>query len=164
MKEDFTTTVYTMVKESTLERQNQKDVLLPSTKDVKQLMTYLTDERQKRYKKIGEEDFSFKTWKDLASYTLIFMQVFNRRRPGEMERVLITDYQLYRGIDEESDAETLKHFSLQTKQRAKHYVRFLIRGKLVTGVPVLLHVFRTQIPMYLGYPARQRSPISKQLR
>lgn len=139
MKEDFTTTVYTMVKESTLERKKQKDVLLPSTEDVKQLMTYLTDERQKCYKKIEEEGFSFKTWKDLASYTLIFMQVFNRRRPGEMERVLITDYQLYRGIDEESDAETLKHFPLQTKQRAKQYVRFLIRGKLVRGVPVLLH-------------------------
>jgi len=47
--------------------------------------------------KMLQNDFSFKAWKSLAETTLIIIQVFNRRRAGEIERTLINDYQSHKG-------------------------------------------------------------------
>lgn len=71
LKEYFPTTVGTVVKESCLEKKKQKDCALPSTEDVKLLTKYINNQRFLSYLSLKEE-FSFKVWKDLASYTLLY--------------------------------------------------------------------------------------------
>lgn len=68
----------------------------------------------------------------------MLIQLFNRRRAGEVERILIEDFNSHQGIDEETDKDLFKSLNNKSKQVAKKYVRFTIRGKLNRTVPVLL--------------------------
>lgn len=43
------------------------------------------------------QKFYFSTWLNLSEFTLLNIQVFNRRRPGELERKLIKDFEKYEG-------------------------------------------------------------------
>lgn len=70
--------------------------------------------------------------------TLISIQIFNRRRSGEMERLTIEDFETYESVDPE-DLEMYKSLSSAERETAQKYVRFVIRGKRGRPVPVLLH-------------------------
>lgn len=77
---------------------------------------------------------------DLAETTLISIQVFNRRRAGEVERILISDFKNYHTINDETSSDLCNALTEENKAIAKKYVRFSIRGKLNRTVPVLLDV------------------------
>ncbi|XP_063986880.1 uncharacterized protein LOC135167527 [Diachasmimorpha longicaudata] len=62
--------------------------------------------------------------------TLMSLQIFNRRRPGEIERLYIEDFQSHRGLDHVTDGETYRALSAKGKKLARKYVRLEIRGKL----------------------------------
>lgn len=81
--------------------------------------------------------FTFKDWKELASFTLTSVQLFNRKRAGEIERITIEDFKTCQEINEN---ELENFLSSQDKPSTSNqkYVRFLIRGKKARGVPVLL--------------------------
>lgn len=123
------------VTESQVEMRRRKTVQLPSTNDIKKLYVHLNKRRDEAFIKLKHK-FTSTDWNTLAETTLLSIQVFNRRRPGEMERVLIDDFKCYEGLDNETRSE----FSsiLNTEQDADRYVRFLIRGKLNRTVPVIL--------------------------
>jgi len=78
--------------------------------------------------KILQNNFSFKAWKSLTETTLIIIQVFNRRRAGEIERTLINDYK--NSIKVTDNDEEYKKLPASEKQAAKEYIRFIVRGKL----------------------------------
>ncbi|KAM0727236.1 hypothetical protein ACS0PU_006568 [Formica fusca] len=67
----------------------------------------------------------------LAETTLISIMIFNRRRAGELERVLIENLENCAAFSREEAPELYKSLS--------KYVRMTIRGKLGRTVPVLLH-------------------------
>ena len=90
--------------------------------------------------------------------TLISILVFNRRRPGELERAHIIDFANCQGI-EEADVEVFKKLSTESQLSAKRYVRFQIRGKLARGVPVLLHKdFEDYIRLIIDYRKQANVP------
>lgn len=60
-----------------------------------------------------------------CSLLLVYLQLFNRRRAGEIERVHIQDFLGYSGCENRSGSS--------------NYVRFLIRGKRGRGVPVMMN-------------------------
>lgn len=66
------------------------------------------------------------------------MQLFNRRRAGEMERTLIEDYKNYEKIEPNTNAHGFNALTSECQKLAMEYVRFTIRGKLNRTVPVLL--------------------------
>ncbi|XP_011869393.1 PREDICTED: uncharacterized protein LOC105562869, partial [Vollenhovia emeryi] len=99
---------------------------------------YLRDKLRKNYKALNEQ-FSKKAWHDLAASALISIQLFNRRRAGEIERILIKDFKNHQKIDENTVGEAYLKFSIEEKRAAQKYVRFTIRGKLNRTIPVLLH-------------------------
>lgn len=66
------------------------------------------------------------------------IQLFNRRRAGGVERILIEDFNCYQGIDDETNKDLFKSLDPKSRQIATKYVRFTIRGKLNRTVPVLL--------------------------
>ena len=76
---------------------------------------------------------------NLAEVTLISIQLFNRRRAGEIERILIDDFKNHEKIDENTIGEAYRKFTTEEKQAAMKYTRFTIRDKLGRTVPVLLH-------------------------
>ncbi|KAG5863507.1 hypothetical protein JTB14_031458 [Gonioctena quinquepunctata] len=125
------------VAESQFQGHRRKKVELPSKDDIKLLHTHLSNKRREALKCL-ENGFSLIFWKILSETTLMSLQLFNRRRAGEIERILIDDFRSYHGIDEFSNKDIFQSLSKESRELAKKYVRFVIRGKLNRNVPVLL--------------------------
>lgn len=97
-----------------------------------------------------EEGFSEYVWRDLAEATLTYIQVFNRKRAGELERLLISDFKNKQSVPD--DNETYHKLLKSNQQAAKQYVRIEIRGKLNRVVPILLNSkMRDSIELLLKY-------------
>lgn len=76
-----------------------------------------------------KEEFSYNIWKTLGECTLISVQIYNRKRAGEIQRILLEDFYTYEGLNEQSP-DLFKSLSDSAKEIARKYVRFQIRGKL----------------------------------
>ncbi|XP_036150106.1 uncharacterized protein LOC118648017 isoform X2 [Monomorium pharaonis] len=138
LKQDYGTSVNRTVLETQMQQKRQKKIILPSTEDIRKLDNYLTEKRQEAYNNLTKE-YSYKEWLSLLETTLISVQLFNRRRAGETERIQISEFQNYHSIDEETNKDMYKSLSMEARRLAKKYVRFVIRGKLGRTVPVLIH-------------------------
>lgn len=90
-------------------------------------MDYLIKLQSQSYDALKNE-FSIEDYKMLAATTLIRVELFNRRRPGETERVLLEDFKNYDGLSEDTHKDILKNLSAQAREFSKKYVRFSIRG------------------------------------
>lgn len=126
------------VAESQLQQRRRKSVLLPCMEDIKKFNNFLSAKRSYAYDSLKMR-FSFEKWKILLETTLLSLQLFNRKRAGEMERLLIEDYNNRQGIDENTNKDLFNCLSTQQQQIAQKYVRIAIRGKLNRTVPVLLN-------------------------
>lgn len=118
------------VAETLSAKSRQKKVELPQSSDITKFNQYLEEKRASNIK-ILQNKFSFNAWKLLAEVTLIIIQIFNRKRAGEIERTLISDYKnsiKITDIDEE-----YKKLKLTDKKAVQNYIRFTIRGKLFTN-------------------------------
>lgn len=133
LNEDLATIVNKTVSETQQEQCRRKKVELPSKEDIKIFHNYLTKKRRLAFENLNKE-FSILAWNSLIETTLTSIQLFNRRRAGELERIFIDDYNTYERIKDDSFA----YLSTEAKHIAKNYVRFYIRGKLGRSGPVLL--------------------------
>lgn len=104
LQEDYTTSVNKVVEETQSQKRRQKKIILPNIDDIKKLYNYLHQKRKIAYDQL-KEGFVYTAWLDLAKSTLILLQLFNRRRAGEIERVLVEDFQSYTGINESTHKE-----------------------------------------------------------
>ncbi|XP_058974471.1 uncharacterized protein LOC131800790 [Musca domestica] len=84
------------------------------------------------------KQFIFDDWKNLLETTLICLQVFNRRRAGEIERITIENYNKKETITDNIEAGFIDNISNQSFEFAKQYVRITLRGKLGRTVSILL--------------------------
>ncbi|XP_058980311.1 uncharacterized protein LOC101901061 isoform X2 [Musca domestica] len=118
-------------------KRRTKKVNLPNKKDIKLLYDFL---RSKMLRSIGilNKNFCFQAWKDLVEATLICIQVFNRRRAGEIERLTIDNFNNKEEITNSVEAGLLEKMSEQSIKFAKQFVRISLRGKLGRTVGVLL--------------------------
>ncbi|EFN74603.1 hypothetical protein EAG_00100, partial [Camponotus floridanus] len=66
------------------------------------------------------------------------VHIFNRRRSGEIERILIEDFKNYETVNSNMKSDIFNSLSEENKKIAQKYVCFCIRGKLGRSVPVLL--------------------------
>lgn len=64
--------------------------------------------------------------------------MFNRRRAGEIKRILIEDFKSYEKVHENVHCDIYKSLSKENKKIAEKYIRFCIRGKLGRTVPFVL--------------------------
>ncbi|XP_071579873.1 uncharacterized protein [Temnothorax nylanderi] len=137
-KEDFSHSVNKTVMETRAHMIRQKKEVAPSISDIKKLYNYVNSKRHEAYN-ILKEEFSYNVWLTLGQCTLISMQIYNRKRAGEMQRILLEDFYNHESLNEQSDPDLFKSLSNSAKAIARKYVRFQIRGKLGRPVPVLLH-------------------------
>lgn len=134
---DIGTSVNKTVFETQSAQKRHKKITLPSLEDIKRLHKYLKTNRQTAYLAL-KESFSYDTWLSLAEFTLTSVHTFNRRRAGEIERILIEDFHNYDKLNKDMFSDMYNSLSQENKEVAEKYVRFCIRGKLGRTVPVLL--------------------------
>ncbi|XP_067311201.1 uncharacterized protein [Pseudorasbora parva] len=109
--------------------------LLPFTEDVKTLHCYLDDKQRQFYSELISECSSC-NWANLTKVTLAQVILFNRRRAGEVSKMLLSTFILRDKSDPHEDVNVA--LSELEKSLCKHFVRLEIRGKRGRKVPVLL--------------------------
>ncbi|KAF5276790.1 hypothetical protein FQR65_LT16184 [Abscondita terminalis] len=137
LEEEFSLCINKTVVENQLEQQRKKKHLLPNTSDIRRLSEYLKRKRVLCVETL-QQQFTFQTWKELLSSTLVGIQVFNRRRAGEVERMLIEDFHNTETMNTENDSDIYNFLSEIEKQSIQEFSRITLRGKLARGVPVLI--------------------------
>lgn len=110
LQEDYTTTINKVVEETQSQKRRRKKIVLPSIDDIKKLYNYLHQKRKTAYDQL-KKGFVYQAWLSLAESTLILLQLFNRRRAGEIERVFIEDFQSYTSINENTHKELYRSLS-----------------------------------------------------
>ncbi|KAL2085049.1 hypothetical protein ACEWY4_020567 [Coilia grayii] len=110
-------------------------LLLPLTDDVKKLHSYL-DEKENEYRDGLSLESSTTNWSKLAQVTLAKVILFNRRREGEVSKMLLSSFQ-QRDRSKPNDDLNAALSELEQKL-CKHFQRLEIRGKRGRKVPVLL--------------------------
>lgn len=86
---------------------NRKIVEIPSMNDVQILFTYLNNEvdlAKTALQNCSENRFRHKLWARLAQLVMVKLMLLNRRRPGDVQRIEVEDYNRLQSIDKESDA------------------------------------------------------------
>lgn len=137
-EQDFASSINKTVLENQAEMKRNKKINLPSIDDIKLLNNYLSAGRKKYYH-ILKTRYAYSAWRKLLEFCLTSVQIFNRRRAGEIERIHTEDYKNYQSVNEETSREIYNSLSDESKKAAEMYVRFVIRGKLGRSVAVLLH-------------------------
>lgn len=134
-KQGFGNVVNRMVDETRIMQQRKKVTDLPLTADINRFSKFL-DNRIDQNIELLSEKFLSRAWRDLAEACLIQLQLFNRKRAGEMERFELDDFNKMKFITEKD--EGYRSLSKEEKQRAKEYGHTVIQGKLYKSVPLLL--------------------------
>lgn len=133
----FSSLVSKTVSESQAEMQRTKKIVLPDKEDIK-LYIFLCDRRIEAYNNLKNTGYDYITWLILLETTLLSIQVFNRRRSGEIERLKIEQYKNIEKIDSSTNPDLMKSLSNKAVDLVNKYSRILLRGKKNRTVPILL--------------------------
>ena len=113
-----------------------KPQLIPLTEDIQKLHTYLSEESKQLLRAL-ECSVDAVTWQALAKITLVRTLLFNRRRAGEAERLLLTDYS-ERNQDPVAGKDVADSLSDVERILCRTMSRVEIRGKRGRTVPLIL--------------------------
>lgn len=119
-----------------------KKVKMPSKADIVKFVNYVEEVREQAYKAVDEE-FSYNTWKELCKSTLVLIQLFNRKRQGEVSRLSIedTDKQYITRLGDDTEDPEYQKLSEPAKEHAKQYIRVAVPGKRgLRNLGVIMHV------------------------
>lgn len=112
-----------------------KPAYLPLTSDIKIFRDYLISVQNKSVKELKENPNNFKAYRELQESILSQLILLNRRRSGEVQRVLLETYLF--APSEISQEEVHLSLTQMEKQLTKQFKRIVIRGKRGRGVPIL---------------------------
>ncbi|KAF5300726.1 hypothetical protein FQR65_LT19320 [Abscondita terminalis] len=145
--------------ENRVQQQRQKLVELPVKDDIQILVAFLRRNRREWFAAVRNQTSNLKhALQELASFTLVSLMVFNRRRPGELERITIQDFSVLKFAD--SALSLSGHLkNSEELMLARKYKRFEIRGKLNRTVPVLVD-FEIEACINLIIEKREEAGIS----
>lgn len=124
------------------ERKWNKPRLVPVTDDIMKLNNNIKNTIEKA-KSVLTNKFDSKAFDDLNRGLMIQIIIFNRKRIGEVEKLLVSDFNNRHNIQKGS--EQYKTLSTNEKIISSRYMRMEVRGKL--GRPVSLLVSKNQIEM-----------------
>lgn len=83
--------------------------------DIQKLYNYLKEKRNTLYNDLSKS-YKYSTWLELLKVTLTSIQVYNRRRAGEIENITIEDYKCYKSVGENTDSEVYNSLSEAGKE------------------------------------------------
>ncbi|XP_043460940.1 uncharacterized protein LOC122497738 [Leptopilina heterotoma] len=136
-EEDFPTAVNKKVVENQIKAKRAKKINLPLKQDINALYKHLKENCTKSFN-ILKQSFDLEAWKLLSECTLILLQLFNRKRAGEVERISIDDFMNRESVDENVHPDLYSHMDSEKQKRSKLFVRINIDGKKGRAVPALL--------------------------
>ncbi|KYN34029.1 hypothetical protein ALC56_11642 [Trachymyrmex septentrionalis] len=149
LQKDYGTTINKIVEETVIQNKRHSIIELPSMNDIKKKRNILYNELIKSCNS---------RWLELLKVTLISMQVYNRRKVGEIEKVL-EGYKYFKNIGEHTNLEVYNSLSKTGKEVIEKYVTF-DRDKLGCTVPVLLHLqLQDCIKLFLQYRSKTKTKL-----
>ncbi|XP_074033916.1 uncharacterized protein isoform X1 [Leptinotarsa decemlineata] len=122
---------------------------LPDNKDVEDYLEYLTKPADFHHNCLKIK-FVFEYWNKLCQYVLVALAVFNRKRPGETQRIELDDFNKRECVSEKDFINLTEHEKIQ----ASKYIRVEFKGKL--GNTTALLVDKNQILPYLKTKIKYR--------
>lgn len=122
--------------ESQAQIKQQKVVVLPLTEDIQRMIRYLKSERAKCFV-ILQKHFNFGAWLQGLKLVAVYLLVFNRRRVGDIQNILVSDLSKLEKIDQMQDKEEFNTLDDAGKKIADNFYRFQIRGKVNRTVAVI---------------------------
>lgn len=148
---DIYDTINKTVNETQEKRKRQTVVNLPSMDDVKVLAQYLEVESNDCMNKLSKS-FDYKTWLRLSHLTLASIILFNRKRVGDAEDIIVEEFNRRELMNENTNELLFASLSEESKETAKQYCRMRVRGKKGYKVQVLLKAnMEKQIALILSH-------------
>lgn len=110
-----------------------KKVNLPKIEDLKQL-NYQLECKLRQCVSILQKDFNYQMWVTLSKVVLTKIMIYNRKRPGDVEKSQVVEFNNLEAID----TDTLNTLSEEEKNVGTKYKRYITRGKLNSPTSVLV--------------------------
>lgn len=132
-----------------------KPAILPLTSDIKLFRDHLLKIEIESYSKLKTNPENVQAYRDLQDSILAQLILLNRRRSGEIQRILLNTYT--NSSSEISQEEVVQALSPMETELTKSFKRIVIRGKRGRGVPVL---FTPHIQKRLQYLLQLRQIVS----
>ncbi|CAD6222091.1 GSCOCG00011714001-RA-CDS [Cotesia congregata] len=123
--------------ESQAKMRRHKIIILPITKDIQKLIIHIKITKKNCFD-ILKERFDYHTWLAASKLVAAYLLVFNRRRVGDVQNMVISDMDRLQSIDEQADKEEYNALDDDGKKIAANYYRIEIRGKLNKDVAVIV--------------------------
>lgn len=137
MDTDIGISILKLVAETQSKMRRGKIQNIPTMDDVKILIRYINIERNSCFERLSA-NYLYEDWTKLAELCMTWMIVFNRRRTGEVQNILVSEFLGRQSIDDASNEQMLSSLSEVSKVVARKFKRMKIRGKKGRTVPVLL--------------------------
>jgi hypothetical protein len=111
--------------------------LVPLTEDICLLHKFLEQKSQELMAEMSIAKADNKVWHELAKVTCVRLILFNRKRSGEAQRLLLNDY-MKKNSNSFLSGDVLKSLSVLEGRLCQQLCRIEIRGKKGRTVPVIL--------------------------
>lgn len=115
LQEGYYVSVYKNVKKSVLQAKRNQGIQELSFDDIKVLHNFLQTNRHLAFQQL-KDVFAYNTWRQLAEFTLISVQVFNRRRAEAVERMSIDDYMHQGAINKRTNRDIYESLPAEARK------------------------------------------------
>lgn len=141
---DYKRRLSRMAGETHVIRRRQRNNEIPSSDDIKTLLLHLKPVRQVNFNILEKglvEDLEKKVFEEvyftLQKACLSTLQVWNRKRPGDVERILSDDYKSMKEMSSGRSRE-FQALSPDLQDLAKEFFLLFTRGKLCNDIKLLV--------------------------
>lgn len=126
-----------------------KEEIIPDTDDVRTLATYLDSERQKWFHELSQQ-YTFKAWLCLMELTAASVMLYNRKRVGDTENIVLKEYNKRKILTDTKNKALLDTLPKETRKMISS--RMEIRAKRYRTVAVLFkHSFDECLKLLLRH-------------
>lgn len=117
-------------------QRRRQDPELPSTEDIQKLRNHLCEMCRENYN-ILQYKFDETAYKKLLKATVILLQIYNRKRPGDIEKVYLEDFEKLQDLSSVAE-EKYNLLNGNLKQVSDEFSIMKIRGKKQNDLSILV--------------------------
>ncbi|KAK4882326.1 hypothetical protein RN001_005645 [Aquatica leii] len=132
--------------------------IIPLAQDLKTLKEYLIKIGNRAASNINQSSGTHKDFQNLIESVYCRVILSNRRRPGELQRLLLHTYETFATSDNQNYEEFEETVTPTEKNLMRTFKRVVIRRKRGRGVPIL---FSRDVQEHIGYIIRYRTNFCK---
>lgn len=137
LQSEWTDTVATNAHNTLKRRKDQSVQLLPITEDLRSLRTYQMKEMRQCIDSLQDSP-DYSTWRKLAQLTMTRMTIFNKRRGGEVSKMLLETYKTRPDWKSLTNEEVMRSLQPMERTLLKRLDLVQIPGKKSRKVPMLI--------------------------